>query len=452
MQQVDTRCLVEAPRSSDLPKKVRYLLVRARTSPQIVRWTFVLFVFTMPFEAMNLGAISGIASLPRLAGLLFFSTCLFYWKVCFRRPLPAVWWFAGYVFVFGLNGVFIPEPFISEFNVRRQTLIQLLVLCWIGSTLLQEEKLTRHIVLAFSIATLLTAIGMLLGLPGFAEAIGGGRFTVAGLNADGAGSLMALGAHALLGLGVGSEQMRRKRWMRVTCLAMALLPLMAMVYTGTRGGVVAFLAGSLLYITSNYSSRQKKVAIVGVTIAVVCVVYLVINYPGIWSRFEKSYDTGDSSGRDRIYRASLEMIAEKPLLGWRPIVLAYELGPRAKVGRQAGWGQQDPHNLLFYLLLEGGLLGATPFLIGLGLCVRAAWTARVGSLGLFPLVLLWTTLVSGMFGTPLHTKLLWLIFAISLASGASTVKQHKSKNLIIRTILHTTKPPKETLRHYKLDS
>ena len=124
------------------------------------------------------------------------------------------------------------------------------------------------------------------------------------------------------------------------------------------------------------------------------------------------------------------MISEKPLLGWRPVVLIYELGPRS-LGRK--W--MDPHNLFLYLLMEVGLLGTMPFLIGLGLCMRAAWTARVSSLGLFPLVWLVTMLVNGMLGTPLANKTLWLVFMVSLAAGASTVKQLKRKNLMIRTIL-----------------
>src|SRR5215813_8292485 len=94
MQQTDTG-LLDQTQPSNLPKKIIYILVRARTSPKIVRWIFLLFVFTFPFEAMGLEAIRGASSLSRLAGLLFFSTCLLYPKVCFRRPQQALWWFVG---------------------------------------------------------------------------------------------------------------------------------------------------------------------------------------------------------------------------------------------------------------------------------------------------------------------------------------------------------------------
>src|SRR5713101_4776873 len=117
MRQTDTRLLIEKARPSTLPKKVIYILVRARTSPKIVRWAFLLFVFTIPFEAIDLEAIRIASSLSRIAGLLFFSTCLFYPKVCFRRPPQALLWFAGYAFVYGLSGLLIPEKFIGPFII-----------------------------------------------------------------------------------------------------------------------------------------------------------------------------------------------------------------------------------------------------------------------------------------------------------------------------------------------
>jgi O-antigen ligase len=129
--------------------------------------------------------------------------------------------------------------------------------------------------------------------------------------------------------------------------------------------------------------------------------------------------------------ASVLMIAEKPLLGWRSIVFEQELARRE--GR--GFMARSAHNLFLHLLLEDGLLGALPFLIGLGLCMRAAWTARAHSLGLLSLVWLVTMLVSSMSMSTLRYKSLWLVLILSLASGASIVKQQKRKNLMSRIIL-----------------
>jgi len=415
-----------AARPSTLPKKIIYILVRSRTSPKIVRRTFLLFVFTIPLDFIDLDALRGVASLTRLVGLLFFSTCLLFPKSCFRRPPQALWWFAGYVAIYLLNGLFLPKEYGDLFINGFQTLIQLLVFCWIGSTLLQEDKLMRHALLAFSIATLLAATAMLLGLPGFVE-MREGRLSTIGANPNGLAALMALTAQALIGLGI--YHTLGNIWMRVTCMAMSLVPITAMVYTGSRGSIMAFLTGAGVYALPYYGSKGKMAALLGVAIAVVSVVYVVVNDQNTLSRFEHSYYKDETAGRDKLFAAAKEMIAEKPLLGWQPIVFNYELGARTR--RRV----VDAHNLFFHLLMEGGLVGATPFLIGLGLCVRAAWTARTCSLGLLQLVWLITMIVLSMSGSWITMKLLWFVVAFNLASEAFTLKQHKRKNLFIRTIL-----------------
>ena len=50
-------------------------------------------------------------------------------------------------------------------------------------------------------------------------------------------------------------------------------------------------------------------------------------------------------------------------------------------------GARDAHNLLLHLLLEGGIVGTLPFLVGLWLCGQSAWKARSKPLGLLPLAL-----------------------------------------------------------------
>jgi O-antigen ligase len=129
------------------------------------------------------------------------------------------------------------------------------------------------------------------------------------------------------------------------------------------------------------------------------------------------------------------MIAEKPLLGWGPDVFGRELARREGSDHKT----RAAHNLLLHVLLEGGLLGAGPFLIGLALCVRAAWAARVHSLGLLSLVLLSTMLVSSMTITTIRNKSLWFVLMLSLASAASIVKQFKRKDLVRRILLDHSK-------------
>ena len=72
---------------------------------------------------------------------------------------------------------------------------------------------------------------------------------------------------------------------------------------------------------------------------------------------------------------------------------------------------------LLAVLLEVGIIGAIPYLVGLWLCAQSAWRARVGGLGLLPLALLSTVLACGMSGNILRWKTQWLVSALALASA-----------------------------------
>jgi len=206
-------------------------------------------------------------------------------------------------------------------------------------------------------------------------------------------------------------------------MVMALFPLTAMVYTGSRGGIIACVIGVALYALPYRRSKRKMAAILVATVAVAGIINLVVKDQDTLSRFEMTYDTGDTAGRDKIYAGAIEMISEKPLLGWGPVYI-YELALREGKAYKYRNGR-DPHNLFLHLLLEAGLLGTAPFLIGLGLCMRAAWTARDRSLGLLPLVWFVTMIVASMSCTSIYYKSLWLVLIVNLASGASAVEKIK---------------------------
>ena len=115
-------------------------------------------------------------------------------------------------------------------------------------------------------------------------------------------------------------------------------------------------------------------------------------------RWQQALQEGKFDGREKIMPASLEMFIERPFLGWQPVKFQYELGRRV-LG--TGSGTKDAHNLFLHLLLEVGLVGTVPFLIGLWRCAQAAWQARTGHLGLLPLALLLTALAAAMTHTDL---------------------------------------------------
>jgi O-antigen ligase len=104
------------------------------------------------------------------------------------------------------------------------------------------------------------------------------------------------------------------------------------------------------------------------------------------------------------------MISERPFFGWQPIEFRYELGFRTGLG-----AARDSHNTYLHLFMEVGIVGAVPFLIGLGLCGKGAWKARNRNLGLLPLALFVASLAGGISSTTIYEKTLWFVLAVTVA-------------------------------------
>jgi O-antigen ligase len=157
-------------------------------------------------------------------------------------------------------------------------------------------------------------------------------------------------------------------------------------------------------------------------LGIASMVYLVLHDPNSLIRWRQAVDEGRLSGREKIAPTATDMIGEQPILGWKPVEFQHELG------RRLGyiWEGRDAHNLYMHLLLEVGLLGALPFLIGLYICGRSAWRGRRGNLGLMPLACLTTLLVANLFLTQLQVKWLWLILALTAGPQAfATRARHR---------------------------
>jgi O-antigen ligase len=164
--------------------------------------------------------------------------------------------------------------------------------------------------------------------------------------------------------------------------------------------------------------------LLGVVVSVAMVV-LVWQHQTVLSRFEESA-SGNLAGRQVIIPATLQMISERPLFGWQPVSYWEELGRRVGII----WGARDAHNLVFHLLLEVGLLGAVPFLIGLALCALGAWKARAGKFGNLPFALLMMTLSANLTHTYLARKPQWIVLALAVAAAAAAHKTAAARYLV----------------------
>jgi O-antigen ligase len=387
----------------------------------MVHWCLLLYVFSVSFEFAGLPAIASI-SFTKVLGFLFFAIYFFYYNpllASWPAPSRACLWFLAYVAVYCLNGLLLPEQFLFNFFSRLSTVLQLIMFFWVAGDLCKEEKIMRQVLLTYAVALLLLAVGMVLQLPAFVPAApdfpkGAGeieRASVLGYSGNTVATMWALAIVTLVGLCLHPAYtlFTKLLWGFFT------LPMLAaMVKTGSRAGTGALLIGFLVYLVPHWRAQRKLCTLLLGLLGVAAIAYFITNSDTTERRWEQTIYEGKMSKREEIVPAALEMFLERPLLGWQPYLYQLELGRRTGES-----GERDAHNLVLTLLLEVGIVGTVPFLMGLWRCTQTAWQARTGYLGLLPLALLITVLAGAMAQPFFAHKWFWLALTCAARSPAA---------------------------------
>lgn len=380
----------------------------------IICYVFYAFVFSLLFETADIGTQS---TLPKLIGLSLAALAFLQPQLCYKFPPRAFWWFSLYLLGYILHGSYLllarePLPGLAdEIVFPLITLIQLYVLFWISYNLMKHERIVKGSLWAFAVSVVILSI---LQLSGVTSAIAAqGRVTAFEANPNSVASGLSLGLLALAGLAFGREKRDRKALL-LFGFGFAIVAI-AIVQTGGRGAVLA-LAASLLFLALKGKSLATKLWL-GLVALVAIAVIGVASYQidAVRKRWELTVDQGSLSGRETIFVVASEMFKEKPLLGWGPGYQTWELGSRL------GYLNKDAHNMYLRLLIEGGVVGAFPFIMGLWFCLHAAWKARHSRQGIVPMIMLLFLLLMSLSGVPYFRKIFWVVLSFALASGAVTV-------------------------------
>lgn len=390
---------------------------------RIIRLTFILFAFALPFEALNLGQWSRIetpegdssfVSLTKIVGYLFFLTTVLDWRRCYARLPKALWFFGVYFALYAIQGTLGEYP--TEALNRTASRIQLLVLLYAGFNLLSDHYIQGAVTTAFTLACATLAalsIGGVLDQAVIQTTGSGPLERVTGLaeDANTVAAILSLGVVSLAYLLLSAS---RRSWI---ILGLGWLGIAALVYaivrTGSRGGMLA-LASGLLTFALGERSRAKLPRNLVVTLAVLgSAVVCMLTWDSALQRWQAAWYDGNTAGRDIIMEESWKLIQQRPLMGWGPVTADHVLG------EALGLPTRGAHNLLLSVLLENGVVGTIPYALGIGCCLVAAWRARSGSAGVLPLALLSVVLVVNLSLVWHNQKAHWLVLALALA-GAST--------------------------------
>ena len=303
-------------------------------------------------------------------------------EICFRRPPAAFWCFLAYFAVFYING-YLQGGEIVEAGGRAYP--QLLIMFWMSYNLLRYQKVFFSTLGMFALSVVFFAALQLVGFDTYEIS---GRVSALEENLNSAATVLALGLVSALGIAYGQRQ--GGRFAKVAAwVAFAMMGL-AVVRTGSRGGLLSLAIGIGVFVLRKGSAwirfRNAVIVFLGLVVLIVLASTLEVSR----ERWERTFAERNIGLRQKIYPTAWKMFLEKPIRGWGAGLMVAELG--ARTGRE----RRDTHNLYLWVLTEDGLLGAIPFLLGIWLCVRAAWRGRKLLYGVVPLAFLSVDLVANM--------------------------------------------------------
>jgi O-antigen ligase len=377
-----------------------------------IRVCCLLFIFSVPFEDIDLFGIATVFSLVKMAGFLLAIVALLQPKKCYGSPPKAFWCFAGFWCIWVARGLLQTGSVTSGLSFTMtigQDIIAFLICC----NIIRCSGNERAVLAVLAVSNAIVAALGHFGIAAVEESVGAGqeiRRTAIGWGANYQGYLYAMGLVATVGLMMG--RWKNVRWL-VMGLPLLLLLAAELAHTGSRGAMLAAGAAIIAFAVGSrgLGGRIKGAVVAGVVFAIF--LWLVIHTGVSYERWNQTITTQYTSGRQNILTEATGMFLEKPILGWGPGHLA-ELSLRTRQGDTV----RDTHNDLLYVLTATGLAGGVFFLSGWWFCLRNAWRARGGRIGPAALALMVVLIVNGMSNTLVKKKPSWMIMA--LAAGCAT--------------------------------
>lgn len=383
-----------------------------------VRAAYLAFVLWIPIETIDLLGTQGdskVVSLSRGLGLLLIGLALVDWRRCFRRIPLTFWLVSWYVAAYSASQLWLPAELDELFFKKQVLLIYGAFLFLISANLFRDPDFRAQALRVYSSWITVVGAALLAGAVGGLELEAVGRRSISGQDPNQAAGLFAAGALCLAGdprLLASSRPALRLLGALGACGVLTL----AILRTGSRGGLLAFGAGILgLLLCAGKATRKRRTLIMAiVTLGLAGLILREFRQGSSTAlRLADSWTRGDTAGRVAIYEAAWALFRERPLLGHGGTSNIFKLG----IDLNYGGGVRDTHNLLLALLTEVGLVGAVPFILALLAALWKAW--QYGRLrgDPVPFALLCMLLTINMTVTGTNQNLFWIVLAAGVACG-----------------------------------
>ncbi len=156
-------------------------------------------------------------------------------------------------------------------------------------------------------------------------------------------------------------------------LGMLTGQLLCLLFTGSRGGLLGFIAEVILFASLSGSRKIKN--IVGIFTAILVSIIIVLTLiPSSFDVFE--FNTRVPIGRQLIWQASLQAIAQRPLLGYGIDTVGYAIAPILTpdiITYEALNIPDRAHNILLDIAVTTGILGVLSFCFFIVILAKLLW-------------------------------------------------------------------------------
>ena len=391
------------------------------TPIRVIRWLFYAFVLSLPFETV----VEGVMEPTTILGALLFAGTLLQPGIFLRWPPKGFWCFIIYLYFYATLSLLEPSAYrtLSFFNVYLLT--QLTLLGWIGFCLMRDPKTAERALLVFAAGCVILAVLQITGVAARgveADRAAIVRVTAFGFHPNNLARILMLGLLAILGVAMAKAKGLARPLLLTSPLVILLC--VALVQTGSRGGLLALGAGVMTLVLRRGTFLMKILNGAGLLLLLGVFFLAAMQSDIMRSRFEETLEDGDLARRDLIYPTAFQMFQEKPWLGWGPVNSTFELGMRLGHPEEE---TKNPHNIILYGLVSTGVFGTIPLIVGLGFASANAWRTRNGPHGILPLALVVSVLIANMSGLWLFNKLHWLVMAYAMATMYQVARQKSER-------------------------
>lgn len=252
------------------------------------------------------------------------------------------------------------------------------------------------------------------------------RNTALGIDPNFAASYLILGL--IISVYIILKAIPAGKILKYIAVVLVLPFLVAIIATGSRGGLVALFLGTLSITISSTKRKQVIYSLLFVIIILGIGVFIILNDKSMMMRILLSVNEGDSAGRDLIWINAWKLAQTLPLFGFGFKGYMFELG------HMMGSHIKATHNTFLAMLLSIGWIGLLLFISFYLYVLKIVWKNRTLPYGNFLFSAFIICTLSAQTINLEITKWFWIILAlcISLKDNSSFLLDLKNNNNVLR--------------------